>query len=236
MKSTKLITLVLLGALATGACKKKGCTDTTATNYSEEAKKDDGTCAYLPEITLTGAASVTVNLGETYTDLGATATNYDGSSVTVTTDDSDVNTSVAGTYIVTYTATNDNGSVSATRSVEVVFSQDYWTSNTWDITHDCGTTTFPLASPPTITSGATSSDLVLDSFFTLLGGTANATISGSTVTFPNQTITVTGGTIEFSGTGTMNAAGTEFSVDYTYDNTIPFVGGSGTCTAVYAKQ
>ena len=28
------------------SCKKKGCTDTEAYNYSEEAKKDDGSCSY----------------------------------------------------------------------------------------------------------------------------------------------------------------------------------------------
>lgn len=40
-------------ALATGmasltACKKEGCTDPTAVNYSEEAKKDDGSCISAP--------------------------------------------------------------------------------------------------------------------------------------------------------------------------------------------
>ncbi len=32
--------------LATTSCKKEGCTDATALNYSEEAKKDDGSCKY----------------------------------------------------------------------------------------------------------------------------------------------------------------------------------------------
>ncbi|UKN00462.1 YHYH protein [Paracrocinitomix mangrovi] len=39
--------LVLLGLTATvAACKKKGCTDPLAENYSEKAKKDDGSCTY----------------------------------------------------------------------------------------------------------------------------------------------------------------------------------------------
>lgn len=30
------------------SCKKKGCIDENAINYSEEAKKDDGSCEYTP--------------------------------------------------------------------------------------------------------------------------------------------------------------------------------------------
>ena len=41
--------VVLTGAVLIGtSCKKKGCTDPTATNYNEKAKKDDGTCEYAP--------------------------------------------------------------------------------------------------------------------------------------------------------------------------------------------
>ena len=47
MKSIKLGFLALAGitVLAT-SCRKEGCTDETAFNYNEEAKKDDGTCQY----------------------------------------------------------------------------------------------------------------------------------------------------------------------------------------------
>lgn len=38
---------IILGlTLTIASCKKKGCTDTNALNYSEEAKKDDGSCTY----------------------------------------------------------------------------------------------------------------------------------------------------------------------------------------------
>lgn len=46
IKKTLLISLLLVGAVA---CKKEGCTDPTATNYSEEADKDDGSCTYPEE-------------------------------------------------------------------------------------------------------------------------------------------------------------------------------------------
>ena len=237
MKTNYSILLTMSVALLINvSCKKKGCTDPMAENYSEEAKKDDETCAYLPTITLNGAATVSTELNEVYVDAGADATNNDGSSVTVTADIAAVNTSSTGTYTVTYTATNENGTATATRAVTVVIGQSVWTSNTWGITSDCGATAFPLASPPTISAGSTSSDLIFDSFLTIFLGTANATISGETITFPNQTMGITGGDVIFSGSGSMNSSGTEITVNYNYENTVLLFGGEGSCTAVYTKQ
>jgi len=44
-KSLLLVTILTLGVVVT-SCKKKGCTDENAINYSAEAKKDDGSCSY----------------------------------------------------------------------------------------------------------------------------------------------------------------------------------------------
>src|SRR5690554_7496672 len=50
MKTKKLKVGVLLVmatlTLATTSCKKEGCTDPNAINYSDSAKKDDGSCKY----------------------------------------------------------------------------------------------------------------------------------------------------------------------------------------------
>ncbi len=233
----KIIGLFLLGALVmttnTG-CKKKGCTDSTATNYNNSAKKDDGTCLYTPIITLNGNATVSLNVGATYTDAGATAANKDGSAVSVTTS-STVNTANKGTYTVTYTATNANGTTTATRTVNVVIGQDNWLVS-WTLSSDCGATAFPLATAPVITAGSNTTSLNIDNMFNLIGGTATATISGATVTIPQQTIDATIGQITYSGTGTMNNQGNQIVITYTYDNNAPFIGGSGTCTATYTKQ
>lgn len=43
----KHIYIFLFGSLVITSCKKEGCTDATALNYNEEAKKDDGTCTYF---------------------------------------------------------------------------------------------------------------------------------------------------------------------------------------------
>jgi hypothetical protein len=55
-------TALLIGgaAIAVTSCKKEGCTDPNATNYSEEAKKDDGSCVYPTDastVSVSGAIS-----------------------------------------------------------------------------------------------------------------------------------------------------------------------------------
>jgi hypothetical protein len=54
----KVIYLLGAATLLVAACKKKGCTDETAINYSEEAKKDDGSCEY-EELTIPTAYAFT---------------------------------------------------------------------------------------------------------------------------------------------------------------------------------
>lgn len=243
--------IALLAFVGFTSCKKKGCTDATAVNYSESAKKDDGSCAYKPIITLNGSSTVTINVGDTYNDAGATAKNKDGSSVPVTSDVSAVDETTAGEYTVTYSATNTNGTTTATRTVNVVIGQDNWIGN-WVLTHDCETS-FPLNSTPTVSVGGASDEITIDGMFSISipaiqivlpdgltiaeDGTANATVNGSQISISSQVYDVLGvGSITYSGTGSMNATGTQFIVNYTYNNSLPGIGGSGTCTATYTKQ
>lgn len=225
--------------------------DPTAVNYNSEAKKDDGSCNYTPQIVLNGSAEVTLSVGDTYTDAGATAFNKDGSAVAVVVDESAVNTSQKGVYLVTYTASNEHGTTTAYRTVNVIIGQGNWLG-TWTVSSDCGTS-FPLNSAPDITAGAGSTEIVIDGMFSISipsipfvlpngltiasGGTATATVDDDgNITVPNQTYDIAGiGSITYSGTGTMNAAGTQFIIDYTYNNSLPSIGGSGTCTATYVK-
>jgi hypothetical protein len=231
--------IALLGAMSMTSCKKKGCMDTDATNFNEKAKKDDGTCTYKPTIVLNGSATVTVAVGGTFTDEGATATNRDGSSVTVVTTGGPVVTTSTGTFTLTYTATNDHGSVSVTRTVNVVLDQSSYLG-TYAVTSDCSSTQFPIAGSPEITAGAGANDLIITPALSVLGtavGEITATVSGATITVPQQTVSTALGDVILSGTGTMNSTGTEMTITYTYDSSaIIFVGGTGTCTATYNKQ
>lgn len=46
----RLVALTLLALTTTVACKKEGCTDPLAENYSEKAKTDDGSCTYGEDV------------------------------------------------------------------------------------------------------------------------------------------------------------------------------------------
>ena len=77
----------------------------------------------IPVITLTGDATVTIEVGSTYTDAGATAQdNYDGDITDDIVTVSTVDTEAVGTYTVTYDVSdaNNNDAVQVIRTVNVV--------------------------------------------------------------------------------------------------------------------
>ena len=76
----------------------------------------------IPVITLTGDATVTIEVGSTYTDAGATALdNYDGDITDDIVTVSTVDTEAVGTYTVTYDVSdaNNNDAVQVIRTVNV---------------------------------------------------------------------------------------------------------------------
>ena len=76
-----------------------------------------------PVISLVGAATVTLTVGDTYVEEGATAVDAQDGDLTlqILTDSSNVNTGVAGTYTVTYNVTDGagNAATEVTRTVTV---------------------------------------------------------------------------------------------------------------------
>ena len=76
-----------------------------------------------PVITLLGTNPVTVQVGSTYTDAGATATdNYSGNLTSAIVTVNPVNTAALGTYTVTYNVSDSSGNhaVQVTRTIKVV--------------------------------------------------------------------------------------------------------------------
>ena len=77
-----------------------------------------------PTIALNGNSTVIINIGDSYIDAGATITDNDASySHTVTSNASSVNSSIAGTYIIVYSAPSDlagNAPENVTRTVTVL--------------------------------------------------------------------------------------------------------------------
>ena len=97
-------------------------TDSSGNAASEVTRTVNVTDTTAPVITLVGDAEITVEVGSTYTDLGATASdNYDGDISADIVTVNNVDTSVIGTYTVTYNVTDSSGNAATevTRTVNV---------------------------------------------------------------------------------------------------------------------
>ena len=105
------------------------------------ALSDDGYSDNVPPvITISGSNPASVELGASYSDQGATASDANHGSTSVTTSGS-VNTSSVGSYTLTYSATDlDNNTATATRVVNVIDTTAPVITLTGDnpITHELG--------------------------------------------------------------------------------------------------
>jgi subtilisin len=113
-----------------------------------------------PVITLNGSNPVNITVGSTYTDAGAVAVDTVDGSVTVVVTGA-VNTTVVGTYIITYTATDKAGNeATATRTVNVISITD--------------------TTPPVITlNGSNPVNITVGSTYTDAGAVAIDAVDGS---------------------------------------------------------
>jgi hypothetical protein len=134
-----------------------------------------------PLITLNGASTINLNIGGTYTELGATATdNVDGdltSSIIIGGDT--VNTSIAGTYLVTYNVSDAAGNAATEIVRTVIVAAD----TIAPIISLNGTSTINLTIGDTYNEqGATASDNVdgdLTSSIIIGGDTVNTNVPGT---------------------------------------------------------
>ena len=77
--------------------------------FDSDSDKDDDSS--FPVITINGNNPVTVELGDVYTDAGATAVDSESNPLTVTSSGT-VDTSIVGSYTITYSATDSQGRTS----------------------------------------------------------------------------------------------------------------------------
>lgn len=193
-------------------------------------KKEDVTA---PVITLNGSNPMNVDMGSTFTDPGATATDeVDGDLTSQITATGTVNVDSPGVYARTYTVSDAAGNAaSAQRMVNVNLTRDgvlgaYQTSN------NCPA--FPYNTVATTTSfqaGSTDSKFVINSFY-YNGGTLICTLSGFSVTVDaGQSPNPIGDGV--TGTGTFSSNGKVLVMNYTFQ---PNGGSPTNCSVTYTRN
>lgn len=133
MKRNYLL-ILLVGGLVFTSCKKEGCTDPLATNYSENAKEDDGSCEYGAEsVTYTGSQDTDVTLTNIVEDSSKPDYYVEGTwsiNSNVTVEPGTVIEMAAGATIIVY----DGGSFNAVGTDEdkIVIRGEQSTPGYWD--------------------------------------------------------------------------------------------------------
>ncbi len=192
-----------------------------------------------PVITVTGTNPITDHeLGDTYTDAGATATDLSGS-ITVTTNGT-VNSDAVGTYTLTYVATDPSGNTAtATRTVDVVDTTapvvtvtgtnpitDHELGDTYT---DAGATATDLSGVVTVvTTGTVDTDTVGE--YTLTYTSTDASGNAGTATRTVKVVDTTAPVVTVTGTNPLTL---EVAQDATYtDDGATATDASGTVTVV----
>ncbi|MEM7037382.1 MAG: DUF5011 domain-containing protein [Bacteroidota bacterium] len=190
-------------------------------------KKED---TVAPVITLLGDNPMTVEIGGTFTDPGATATDdVDGDLTSEITSTGTVDPNTAGHYHITYSVTDAAGNnTTAEREVDVEIDRAAYLGG-YTVSETCPSP-YGLNSAPTISAGSTDDEVVISLFY-FNGGSLSCTVDGATITVnANQTPQPWGDTV--TGSGTFD--GSVFTLNLTFS---PQGGNPDVnCTATYTKQ
>jgi len=109
MKKIKTLSIGLLMISAStllNSCAKNGCTDSNANNYTEDAKKDDGTCTYTGNLVIWWGKA-----------LADSANAYGITAIKVYVDGTFVNTYSTSTYWTGAPTCGANGAVNYTKDL-----------------------------------------------------------------------------------------------------------------------
>ncbi|MGV6830203.1 MAG: immunoglobulin-like domain-containing protein [bacterium] len=184
----------------------------------------EGPDTVAPVITLNGASTINLNVGDTYTEQGATATdNVDGDiTADIVIGGDTVDTNSAGTYVVTYNVSDAAGNAASevTRTVIVTVPAD--------------------TTPPVITlNGASTINLNVGDTYTEQGATATDNVDGDIT----ADVVIGGDTVDTNSAGTYvvtynvsDAAGNAANqVTRTVNVTNPTSGCTGSVSAPYSE-
>jgi hypothetical protein len=200
-------------------------------------KKDD---VDAPTLTLTGS-DMEIDLGDTYTDQGATADDErDGDLSSKVVSSGTVDNSKVGTYTITYNVTDEagNAATAVSRTVKVRSNKLAGTYSVSDVVSGSanpannGTYTYTV----TVTQSSEYNKVLISNF----GGfgtsrVVSATVDGSTITIPATTITPEGETASTSIAGTGSYTGSAFKItNISYTSSNNAYGAAGNAT--YTKQ
>lgn len=206
-------------------------------------KKDD---TGAPVITLAGSGSMELSLGDTYTELGATATDEEDGDITPTVTGT-VNTDKVGEYTVTYTATDaaGNEATAVTRTVKVKADRLAASYNVVETYEDATTGSYVQ----TVAVSSTGYNKLVFNAYGDYGtnATVDVTVTANGFTGAEKTLVLqdnTGAQYNcriYDVTGTYTKSGTLYNIataSYKLDAT-PAAGGSTmttTTTQVYTRQ
>jgi hypothetical protein len=219
----KLSLLALSAALILGASCKKKSTEVNTTP---------------PTITLSGASTVTVPVGTPYLDAGASAVDFNGNAVNVTTDASNVDANTAGNYQVVYSATDCNENFAQkSRNVNVEITTQHWVGS-WNVVHN-----FNVCTPSASILGATATITEFGGTLTIAhqgSGSSQdftGTITGTNVALNTIPMSINLGacTYDANGNGTISNDGQTITMTYNRTGT-QFGSTNGSHTATYTKQ
>jgi hypothetical protein len=191
---------------------------TNATNNYNGSQNLQVTTGVAPVITLNGASTINLLVGNSYTDAGATASDsIDGDITSNIITINPVNTNIVGTYTITYNVSNSSGNHAQqiTRTVIVEYVADIYTRvspnspvtgqqvvSKTQTTSNVVLGVFSLKStnnPATLNilrvgiSGSVAPSVLLSNFRLFVNGSsiANGVLSDSIITFNNMTVPLT---------------------------------------------
>lgn len=189
-------------------------------------KKDD---TGAPEITITGGTTINHTLNAPFVNPVATATDdEDGdltSSIVVT---GTVNKDLAGTYTLNYSVSDAAGNEGTKAVTVIVANSQANLAGTYSVSETFGTDPAFTYTQTITVSSTENNKIMFQKFGNYTNGLVNATVSGTTLNIPSQTVTCGNPAAArvFLGSGTISGS----TISYGYTETVDGSTGTGIAT------